>query len=100
MVGNLVLRLHASGAIKCDFLMYMRRYTSQIANFEYGYPHFNAHLQFCFKLERCKPPIAACHPKKCDITNDNDVKLFPPQYILSQILDVIPSDNSLQDQVQ
>ena len=33
--------------------------------------------------------------KKCDIINDNDVKLFPPQYILLQILD----DNPLQDQV-
>ena len=44
-------------------------------NFEYGYPHSNALLQFCLKLERCKPHYAAHHPTKCDVIND--FKLFP-----------------------
>ena len=44
-------------------------------NFEYGYPHSNALLQFELKLERCKPHKATRHPTKCDVIND--VKLFP-----------------------
>ena len=59
-----------SGAVKCD--------TSPNENFEYGYPHSNAHLQFRHKLERCKPNNAACHPTKCDVIND--IKLFPTVY--------------------
>ena len=47
-------------------------------NFEYGYPHSNALLQFELNLERCKPHKAARHPMKCDIIND--VKLFPTVY--------------------
>ena len=43
-VGNLVLRRHVSGAVKRDFRMYIRRYTSPNENFEYGYPHSNALL--------------------------------------------------------
>ena len=39
-VRNLVLRQHA-------------RYASPNENFEYGYPHSNALLQFRLKLERC-----------------------------------------------
>ena len=31
---------------------------------EYGYPHSNALLQFCLKLERCKPHKALRHPTK------------------------------------
>ena len=77
-VGNLVLRRRASGAVKRDFRTYIRRYTSQNENFEYGYPHSNALLQFCLKLERCKPHKAARHPTKCDVIND--VKLFPTVY--------------------
>ena len=42
-VGNLVLRQCVSRAVKRDF----RRYTSPNENFEYGYPHSNALLQFC-----------------------------------------------------
>ena len=38
-VGNLVLRRRVSGAVKRDFRTYIRRYTSQNENFEYGYPH-------------------------------------------------------------
>ena len=45
MVGILVLRRCAIGAVKCDFLTYIRRYTSQNENFEYTYPHSNMH--FC-----------------------------------------------------
>ena len=57
---------------------YIRRYTSPNENFEYGYPHSNALLQFELKLERCKPHKPARHPKKCDVIND--VKLFPTVY--------------------
>ena len=35
-VGNLVLRRRASGAVKCDFRKYIRRYTSHNEDFEYG----------------------------------------------------------------
>ena len=45
-VGNLVLRRRVSGAVKRDFRTYIRRYTSQNENFEYGYPHSNALLIF------------------------------------------------------
>ena len=45
-VGNLVLRRRASGAVKRDFRTYIRRYTSPNEDFEYGYPHSNALLQF------------------------------------------------------
>ena len=47
-------------------------------NFEYGYPHSNALLQFDLKLEHCKPHKAAGHPTKCDVIND--VKLFLTVY--------------------
>ena len=77
-VGNLVLRRRASGAVKRDFRTYIRQYTSPNENFEYGYPHSNAPLQFELKLERCKPHIAARHSTKCDVIND--VKLFPTVY--------------------
>ena len=63
-VGNLVLRRRVSGAVKRDFRTYIRRYTSQNENFEYGYPHSNAVLQFVLKLERCKPHSAALHQPK------------------------------------
>ena len=52
--------------------------TSPNENFEYGYPHSNALLQFELKLERCKPRKAARHPTKCDVAND-DI-LFPTVY--------------------
>ena len=45
MVGNLVLRRHASGAIKRDFQPYIRRYTSPNVNFGNDYPHSNALFQ-------------------------------------------------------
>ena len=68
-IGNLVLRRHASGAVKRDFRAYIRRYTSPNENFQYGYPQSNVLLQFCLKFELC------------------------------QILDVIQSDVSLQSHV-
>ena len=77
-VENLVLRRRASGAVKREFRTYIRRYTSPNENFEYGYPHSYALLQFELKLERCKPHKAARHPTKCDVIND--VKLFPTVY--------------------
>ena len=77
-VGNLVLRRRARGAVKRDFRTYIRRYTSPNENFEYGYPHSNALLQFELKLDSCKPHKAACHPTKGDIIDD--VKLFPTVY--------------------
>ena len=77
-VGNLVLLPRESGAIKCDFIMYIQRYTSPNENFEYSYPHSNALLQFGLKLEHCKSHKAAHHPTKCDVIND--VKLFPTVY--------------------
>ena len=52
--------------------------TSLNENFDYGYPHSNALLQFRLKLELCKPHIAAHHPTKCDVIND--VQLFPTVY--------------------
>ena len=51
-VGNLVLRRRASGAVKRDFRTYIRLYTSPNENFEYGYPHSNALLQFRLEWER------------------------------------------------
>ena len=77
-VGNLVLQRRASGAVKRDFRTYIRRYTSQNENFEYGYPHSNALLQFCLKLDPCEPHKAARHPTKGDVIDD--VKLFSTVY--------------------
>ena len=79
-MGNLVLRRRASGALKRDFRTYIRRYTSPNENFEYGYPHSNALLQFPLKLERCKLHKTARHPSKCDVIND--IKLFQTVYSL------------------
>ena len=53
----------------------------QNENFEYGYPHSNAFLQFRLKLEHCKPQKAARHPTICDVIND--VKLFPTGYTVA-----------------
>ena len=57
-VGNKVLWRSTSRALKRDFRTYIRRYTSPNENFEYGYPHSGALLQFCLKFERCKPQKA------------------------------------------
>ena len=76
--GNHVLRLRLRFAVKPNFRPYIRRYTSPNENFEYGYPHSNALLQFELKLERCKPHKTALNPTKCDVIND--VKLFPTVY--------------------
>ena len=77
-VENLVLRRRASGDVKRDFQTYIWRYTSPNVNFEYGYHHSNAFLQFRLELERCKPHKAARHLTICDVIND--VKLFPTVY--------------------
>ena len=67
-----------SGAVKRDSRPYIRPYTSPIENFEYGYPHSNAILQFCLKLEHCKLHKAAYHPTKCDVING--INLFLTVY--------------------
>ena len=69
MVGNHVLRQHARGEVKHDFQ------TSPNENFEYGYPHSNAILQFHLKLKHCKPHNAVPQPMKCDVINE--VSLLP-----------------------
>ena len=78
-VRNLVLLRQASEDVKRDFLMYIRRYTSPNENFEYGYPHSNALLQFCVKFERCKPHKATYHPMKCDVIN---LKIYCLKYLM------------------
>ena len=50
-----------------DFRPNIQRYTSPNEQLEYGYPHFNALLQFRLKLEFCKPHKAARHPTKCSL---------------------------------
>ena len=50
-VGNLVLRRRVSGAVKRDFRTNIRRYASSNENFEYGYPHSNALLNFPLKRQ-------------------------------------------------
>ena len=72
-VGNLVLRQRVSGAVKRNFRTYIRRYTSPNENFEYGYPHSNALLNFSLKKVKmyfvvpirpaaasCIKPLASC----------------------------------------
>ena len=91
MVGHLVLGRHVSRAVKCDFQLYIRQYTSPNENFEYGYPNSNALLWFC------KPHKAAHHPTKCEVIND--VKLFPTVYCriyCRKFFDIIQSDVALQ----
>ena len=78
MVGNSVLPGRASRALKRDFQTYMRQFTSPNENFEYGYPHSNAHLHSHLKLEHCKPHQAAHHQTKYEVINN--IKLFPTVY--------------------
>ena len=66
-VKSLVLQQPRSGAVKCDFPRYIRRYTSPYENFEYCNSHSNALLQFSLESERFKPHKAAHHPPECDI---------------------------------
>ena len=54
-VRNLDLLRRTSGAVKHDCRLYIRRYISPNENFEYGYLHSNAFMQFRLKLEHCKP---------------------------------------------
>ena len=78
MVGNLVLRRRVSRTLKRSTRTYIRRHTSSNENFEYGFPHSNALLQFRLKLDRCKPHNAHVIHRLCYIIND--VKLFPTVY--------------------
>ena len=50
------------------------KHISDDENFEYGYPHSNALLQFDLKLEGCMLHDVTCHTTKCCVIND--VKLF------------------------
>ena len=60
----------------------------------------NALLQFCLKLERCKPQKALHHPTKCDVINDaKTISDSILQDILLQNFDVIQSDIAIQNQV-
>ena len=49
-IQNFHLGRYIVGAVKRDFRMYIRRYTSRNENYEYGYPHSNTLLQFRLKL--------------------------------------------------
>ena len=60
------------------FKLMAKKIIKILRNFEYGYPHSNALLQFRLKLERCKPHNATHHPRKYDVIND--IKLFPTVY--------------------
>ena len=78
IVGYTVENLVSLVAFKPDFQTYIRRHTSPNENFEYGYPHSNALLQFHPELECWKRHKAAHHQTRCDVIND--VKLFPSLY--------------------
>ena len=67
-------------------------------DFEYGYPHSNALLQFRLKKEHCMPHEAARHPTKCDVINQTIFDSISED-ILLQIFDIIQADVSLQNQV-
>ena len=61
------LSFTVSGAVKRDFRTYIRRYTSPNENFEYGYPHSNALLNFSLKktvkmyfVAPIRPAAASC----------------------------------------
>ena len=64
-----------------NFRTYIPQFAFPNENFEYGYPHSNALLQFPLKLKCCKQHKAAHHPTKCDIING--VKLFPTGYTVA-----------------
>ena len=79
--GEVYLRIYpqkfnfeVSRAVKRDFQPYIQLYTSPNENFEYGYPHSNAYLQFRLKLEACKPHVI----QNIDVIID--VKQFPTVY--------------------
>ena len=86
-VRNLVLRRCISGAVNCDFRTYIRRYTSPNENFEYGYPHSKALINFSLKKDSenvlccaytssgcqlhktaCQQHIFTSQPMKSDVT--------------------------------
>ena len=87
-IRNLVLLWHASGTIKHNFpTVYPTIYISPNENFENGYPHSNALLQFPLKLELCKLNKAAQHPRKCDVIQNDILKLYLTVFCrMSQIL--------------
>ena len=65
-IGNLVLRRRVSGAVKRDFRTYIRRYTSPMENFEYGYPHSNALLTF--SLQKDSENVLCCAYTSSDVS--------------------------------
>ena len=72
IVGYTVWMATRERRVRSDFRKYIRWYTSPNRNFEYGYPHSNALLQFCLKAERCKPHKAARYLTKGDLINDSN----------------------------
>ena len=64
-IRNIVLGQLPSRAVKCDFRIYIRRYTFPNENFEYGCLHSSAVSSRIGALE-------------CEVIND--VKLFPTVY--------------------
>ena len=78
-VGNLILRQPGSRVVKRDFQTYIQPYNSPNENFEYGYPHSNALLQFRLKLGCCKPHKATHQPTKCGVIKN--VKLFRRKFL-------------------
>ena len=98
MVGNLVLRRHGSRAVKRDLRRYIRPYTSSNENFEYGYPHSNALLQFCLKLERCKSHRAARHPTKCDVSNYFRLRYTVANFLRYPIRCLVTKSSALESQ--
>ena len=97
---NLVLRRHVSGAVKCDFGMYIRRYTSLNESFEYGYPHSNALVTFFLSKRQwnCSLLCLRIGAASCIKLLASCIKPLVSQWkatlqdILSQIYDVIQSD--------
>ena len=101
-VGNLVLRRHASRAIKRDFRTISEDIPPQMKILNMVIPilmRFYNLVSNWSVASRIKPHKGVLHPTKCDLIND--VKLFPTVYhrILSQIFDVIQSDIALQKQM-
>ena len=102
MVENLVLRRCAIRAVKHDFPMFTRGYTSPNETVNMVIPilmSFYSLVSNWSVASRIKPHKGVCHPTKCHIIND--VKLFLTVYhsILSQLFYIIQSDVALQKQV-
>ena len=73
-----------------------QRYTSPNENFEYGYTHSNAFLQFYLKSERCKRQKGRT---SSNLSMTPTISDSISQDILLQIFYLIQSDVVLQNQV-